>query len=393
MANAADSRVVTPFDLPAHHRPPDQTLRNPTPRRFADRAVTVSEVYFSAEPYLDKPSRAFGYYARPDHLFEPVMPAMLLIHGGGGTAEAQWAVDWAGRGYAALAIDLYGQGPGRQKLPDGGPDWSKDFASFRLDHGLHNTWIHHALANCLRALSLLAVLPDVDANRLGVTGVSWGGFFCASVMCLHDKVKAGIPVFGTGYNPRMARASFIDDRAGEVLRQTYDPSNFFDRCRAQVLWVSTATDRGATLEELLKSHRAVARHTASRLCVHGGPGHTDPRCLGQGEQPTPYLFADSVFRNYPPLAQLAPPQVDGDKLTLTYTSGIPLAIAALHYAHELDKPWTDRAWQAAIADWRTPGRIEATLPPGRPLQAFVSTIDDRGALVSSEPVDVGKVEG
>jgi hypothetical protein len=191
----------------------------------------------------------------------------------------------------------------------------------------------------------------------------------------------------------MARASYIDDHAGELLRQTYDPSNFFDRCRAQVLWVSTATDRGATLEELLTSHRAVAARVPSRLCVHGGPGHTDARCLGVGEQPTPYLFADSVFRNYPPLAQLSPPRIEGDKLTLDYTSEIPLAIAGLHYTHELDKPWTDRGWQAAIADWRTPGRIEATLPSGRPLQAFVTTIDERGALVSSEPVDVGDAEG
>jgi dienelactone hydrolase len=390
MANAGDSPAVTPFDLSSLHRPPDHTLRNPTPRRFADRAITLSEVYFAAEPYLDKPSRAFGYYARPDHLFEPNMPAMLLIHGGGGTAEAQWAIDWAGRGYAALAIDLYGQGLDRQKLPDGGPDWSNDFASFRLDHGLHNTWIHHALANCLRALSLLAVLPDVDPDRLGVTGVSWGGMFCASVMCLHDRVKVGIPVFGAGFNPRMARASFIDDHAGEVLRQTYDPSNFFDRCRAQVLWVATATDRGATLEELLKSHRAVYHRATSRLCVHGGPGHTDPRCLGQGEQPTPYLFADSVFRGGPPLAQLSQPRIEGGKLAIDYTSEIPLAIAGLQYTHELDKPWTDRTWQAAIADSSTPGRIEATLPTGAALQAFITTIDDRGALVSSEPVDVGR---
>jgi dienelactone hydrolase len=313
---------------------------------------------------------------------------MLLLHGGGGTAEAQWACDWAARGYAALAIDLYGQGPNRQKLPDGGPDWSNSFASFRLDRGPHNTWIHHALANSLRALSILAVLPGVDPNRIGVTGVSWGGIFCASVMCLHERVKLGIPVFGAGFNPRVVKADFIDDHAGHVLRQTYDASNFFDRCRAPVLWVSTATDRGATLEELVRSHHAVRDRVPSRLCVHAGPGHTDPRCLGMGEQTTPYLFADSIFRGAPPLATLDPPIADGNRLTLAYRSDLPIEVVALHWSTDLEKPWTDRTWQAAWGNVATAGRITAELPPNRPLQAFFTTIDQRGALVSSEPLDL-----
>jgi hypothetical protein len=203
-------------------------------------------------------------------------------------------------------------------------------------------------------------------------------------MCLHDRVKLGIPVFGAGFNPRMAKANFIDDHAGSVLRQTYDASNFFDRCRAPVLWVSTATDRGATLEELLRSHHAVRDRVPSRLCVHAGPGHTDPRGLGMGEQPTPYLFADSIFRGAPPLAQLDAPVVNENRLTLAYRSDLPIEVAALHWTSDLEKSWTDRTWQAAWADIATAGQVTADLPAQCPLQAFITTIDQRGALVSSE---------
>lgn len=154
-----------------------------------------------------------------------------------------------------------------------------------------------------------------------------------------------------------------------------------------MLWVSTATDRGATLDELVKSYRAVAARVPSRLCVHAGPGHTDPRSLGIGEQSTPRLFADSIFRNDPPLARLAAPQVEGSEFTLTYESELPLDVAGLHYTRDLDKPWTDRTWQAVYADITIPGRIRAPLPAERPLQAFVTTIDARGALVSSEPIE------
>jgi dienelactone hydrolase len=377
-----------PFDLPDLRAPAEYSIRNPRPVRWADRPVTLSELYFPAQPYLDRPTRAFGYFARPDHLFEPSLPAMLLIHGGGATAEPQWAIDWAARGYAALAIDLYGQGPDREKLPDGGPDWSDNFASFHLTHGLHNTWMYHGIANCIRAITALATLPDVDPNRLGVTGVSWGGFFCAAVMSLDDRIKAGIPVFCAGYNPRIAHASYIPEADAETLRARLDPSNFFPNCRASVLWHSTATDRGTTFDEIMKSHRAVSPHTDSRLSVHGGPGHTDPRCIGVGEQPTPYLFADSIFRDDPPLARLDPPQIDGNHLVLTYRCDLPLMIAALHWTTDLEKPWTDRAWHATVADFSTPGRVTAELPTARPLQTFVTTIDSRGALVSSEPINL-----
>jgi len=313
-----------------------------------------------------------------------------LIHGGGGTAEGGWAAEWAARGYATLAIDLYGQGPGRQRLPDGGPDWSDDFASFRLDRGIVNTWIYHGIANCLRAISVLAVLPGVDADRLGVLGVSWGGYFCSSVMCLHERVKVGIPTYCAGFNPRVAKADFIDGAAGQTLRDTFDPSNVFDRCRAAVLWTSSATDRGATLEELVRSHHAIRDHAPSRLCVHAGPGHTDPRGLGSGEQPTPRLFTDSIFRGAPALGLLDAPALDGTRLTLAYRGELPIDVAGLHWTTDLDKPWTDRTWHATWADISAPGVITADLPSARPLQAFFTTVDARGALVSSEPVDLGQ---
>jgi len=42
---------------------------------------------------------------------KPPFPGVILIHGGGGTAFADWVHLWARRGYAALAMNLNGSRP------------------------------------------------------------------------------------------------------------------------------------------------------------------------------------------------------------------------------------------------------------------------------------------
>lgn len=79
----------------------------------------VQELFFDSVPYRGKPTRVFARYARP-HGKGP-FPAMILIHGGGGTAFPDWAEHWARRGYAALVFDLKGCGADGEKLPDGLP--------------------------------------------------------------------------------------------------------------------------------------------------------------------------------------------------------------------------------------------------------------------------------
>src|SRR5580704_12779153 len=89
------------------------------------------------ELYHGLPTRVFAYYATPDTLAGKnspgrKFPAVVLVHGGGGTAFREWCELWAKRGYAAIAMDLAGYQPiegqnphvpkNRTRLPDGGPD-------------------------------------------------------------------------------------------------------------------------------------------------------------------------------------------------------------------------------------------------------------------------------
>jgi len=62
----------------------------------------VRALYFESVPFKSKPTRVFAYYGAPAG---KKLPAMVLVHGGGGTAFAEWVRIWNRRGYAAIAMD------------------------------------------------------------------------------------------------------------------------------------------------------------------------------------------------------------------------------------------------------------------------------------------------
>lgn len=50
--------------------------------------------------------------------------------------------------------------------------------------------------NCVRALDLLQSLPEVDSERLGVTGRSGGGAYSWWIAAIDDRIKCAVPVAG-----------------------------------------------------------------------------------------------------------------------------------------------------------------------------------------------------
>ena len=110
----------TPWNLAALSQPPEFEWR---------QEQEIRSLYFQGEPYRGQPTRVFAYYATPGSLsgdasIDSELPAVVLVHGGGGKAFSKWVRLWASRGYAAIAMDLTGAGPERKKLPDAGPAMS-----------------------------------------------------------------------------------------------------------------------------------------------------------------------------------------------------------------------------------------------------------------------------
>jgi len=187
---------TTPWDLEELSKPPEF--------EWAE-GKEVRSLYYKSEPYKGITTRVFSYYATPgtvsgDPTRDKQLPAVVLVHGGGGTAFPNWVRLWAKRGYAAIAMDLAGCGPKKDvRLPDGGPGQGHDMKFETIDQSPTEQWTYHAVANVMRAHSLILSFPEVDDERTAITGISWGGYLTCIVAGLDSRFKAAVPVYGCGF--------------------------------------------------------------------------------------------------------------------------------------------------------------------------------------------------
>lgn len=382
-----------PWELRALQRPPEAQWGEPKPVTEQSREVLLSEVRYAGEPWQGRPTRVFGYYARPATPPGEAprrLPAMVLVHGGGGTAFPEWARLWAARGYAALAMDLGGRGPNRQPLSDGGPDQNDEWKFRRLKDGVRNTWPYQSVAAVIRAVSLLRSVPEVDRDRIGITGISWGGYLTSLVMSLDDRLKVAIPVYGCGFLHENSVWLPIFGELPEAERaqwvENFDPSRYLPRCRLPVLWVNGTNDFAYPLDSYQKSYRSV--RGPRTLCITVRMPHGHP----QGWAPPEIaLFADSILRpetGEPGLARVTAPAFGGNRVRVTFHSATPIREARLHWTTDLDKPWQERDWKTSPGRVRQEDLAEADLPAARPALLFFTLVDTRGAVTSSEHISV-----
>lgn len=342
----------------------------------------MQEVYYEGEPFRGKPTRIFAYYARPATGDGP-FPAMLLVHGGGGKAFREWAEHWAQRGYVALAMDLAGHGPAG-RLPDGGPeqDDQNKFRDFTAADA-SQMWSYHAVAAVLRGHSLLAAQSEVDRHRIGITGISWGGYLTCIVAGIDDRLKVAVPVYGCGFLQDNSIWLARFEKMNEVQRQQwvdyFDPSRYLSGVNCPILFLNGSNDSAYPLDSYQKSYEQVEGPMTLSVRVRLPHGHIwtfrEVDC-----------FVDSVLKDGAPLPALKPLTVTGGIATASFDSKVPVTKAELNYTSDTGE-WQKRLWKSVPADLVN-GKITARLPGERPLVCYLSVTDQRDVTVSTPHVSL-----
>lgn len=224
------------------------------------RKVNCYEVRFTSHQWRGKPVRIFGYYAHPAFHGE-TFPALLLVHGGGGYATIERVVKAAGRGYAALSIDLPGKGTLRENHSRStGPDMTVE-RIFTVKPKLTDNYIYHAVLAQMRAVTFLRTREQVDRERIGLVGVSWGGATGLITTSLDKRIKCFVNVYGSGFlRGACTWHEYLDTLPPEEFdawERHFDASRYVADINVPVLGLTGTNDNCYYLPRFLKTMRGI----------------------------------------------------------------------------------------------------------------------------------------
>ena len=345
----------------------------------------VRAIMIDGEPWRGRPTRFFAYYGLPSNATAAAKaPGIVLVHGGAGTAYDSWVRLWNARGYAAIAMDNCGGVPprdlaiGRLSHRDSGPDGWGGFD--KVNEPLADQWPYHAVSTVVRAHSFLRALPEVDAARLGVTGISWGGYLTACVAGVDGRFAFAVPVYGCAflldhsvYTSRMRRLG-ADGTRWDAL---WDARNFLPFAKMPVLWCTGTNDSFFPLDSLQRGCDLLPQPPSLSVKVrmpHGHPPAGDPKEIA--------AFADSVVFGRPPLPKVTAAEMrDGSLVVSWRADGRRVEQTFLVRTSSRDGNWSKREFVSEPVAF-SGASLTVAVPSDSELW-YVNLVTDDGLVVST----------
>ena len=372
--------MTIPWDIQELLKPP-----RTYPADGFEETGGIRPIFYEGLPWRGGATRVFAWLGTPENV-ESTVPAMVLIHGGGGTAFRDWVELWIRLGYAAISMDTCGAIPrgtynNWERHGYGGPPGWGGFN--QIDSPVEDQWTYHAVADVVLAHSLLASQPGVDPGRIGLTGISWGGYLSCIVASIDSRFRFNVPVYGCGHIelcPAWSRAftKMGPDRSAK-WRRLWDPSSYLPLSNMPFLWVTGTNDQAYPLDALQGSYRMTGGPSTLAIRPRMPHGHGGP-----GEKPEEIrVFANHLLRGGPALPRIYDQEICGNDIQASYSSDVEITSVELHYT--LDSGiWVEREWRSLPGELKS-GTCTAGIPEGTTV-CFLNLVDDDGLVASSEHV-------
>jgi dienelactone hydrolase len=343
-------------------------------------AGPIKPLFFEGLPYRGKPTRVFAWFGLPAERSEKV-PGVVLVHGGGGTAFKEWVQKWNEQGFAAISIAVEGQTDERIPGAPPGAQWKRHATAGPARTGVYgdsaapldDQWMYHAVADVVLANSLLRSLPEVDASRVGVCGISWGGIITSTVVGIDTRFAFGIPIYGCGALDRAAENYVRALRDNPLYREVWEPLLRLPRATMPLLWLTGPRDAHFPLDAQQASYRAAPGPRLVSVpfeMKHSHPAGWNP--------PDSYAFAKSVVETGRPWArEISQENRDGTaRVTFAVTRPIRTAIV-------ITKSGTEWAQTPATLEISS-DRAVASAPLPADTTAYFFNLAADGPTLSSE---------
>jgi dienelactone hydrolase len=348
----------------------------------------IKGMFIDALDYGENQSKVFAWYGVPEDLEEgETAPAVILVHGGGGTAFPNWVEQWTSRGYIAIAIAHEGQLPGAKD--PWYPTWEfsgpRRAGFFRdADKDIDEQWFYHAVADAILANSLLRSFPEVDATNIGINGISWGGILTNVITGIDDRFKFSVPVYGCGYlydSPHYSQDLLVKNEAEkEFYYDNWEPSLYMPLQNLPVFYVNGDNDKQFAMNIASKSFNLITSEKYLRfehLMSHSTVAGYAPEEI--------YEFADYITQGSTAPLKVTIDSVSENTVSASYEGDV--LRAELYYTTEVT------TWEQDSYDWllvnaevtAATNTITATLPEGT--KYFYINVFNSEDLLYSSPME------
>lgn len=166
---------------------PDLELR---PAAFQTSFAECFDMYFTGV----RDARIHAKYLRPRNV-SGANPALLHFHGySGNCGDWQDKLAYVACGFSVAAMDARGQG-GLSEDPGGVKGSTHSGHIIRgLDDGPDNLYFRHVFLDTVQLARVVMDMPEVDAGRVGVLGMSQGGGLTLACAALEPRVRRLAPL-------------------------------------------------------------------------------------------------------------------------------------------------------------------------------------------------------
>lgn len=347
---------------------------------------SVKGIIYNGLSYKGKVKNVFAYYSSPGTLSgkpsdDRNLPAVVLVHGGGGTAFRQWALLWAKKGYAAIAMDLRGNDATKKHIQGGFDEPDGLTPYFTITEHLNEQWMYQAVADVILAHNLIRSFKGVDSNRTALTGISWGGIISSTLAGIDNRFKVVVPVYGCGYlyesSAMKKELDKLDSSSKATWIKQYDPSNYLSKAKMPMLFINGTNDGSFFLDSYAKTYDLVRD---KKLSIKIGLKHNHAHGWGNSEI---YSFINSYLNGTVPLPSVEHLQINKGQARASIKSQLPITNAYLNYTTDTLTSLKDRHWiQKEITIKKN--ELLMTKVPASATIWYLSVTDKRGLQVSTD---------
>lgn len=277
----------------------------------------VKALCYPGAPYKGKRTKVFAYMGFPSMKRGEKVPAVVLVHGGGGHAYAHWVKLWNDRGYAAIAMDTTGFYPaeesrglsGKECGPHenytrelhgeleeegyiGGPN--NDGLIEGIDLPIEEQWMYHAIVDTILAHNILLNDERIESDKIGICGISWGSIITTLALRYDSRYAYAIPIYGCAFLEEAPETlSFCDRYKQNKVKNLWCATEHLSEIQIPTYWMCTLIDHCFCCTSNSRSYLTTKSMGASfSICYDLIHGHYHAWDREEG-----YRFADAVLQS------------------------------------------------------------------------------------------------